>query len=357
MSIQARPWLDRVEPYRPGRHAASVLGSLASNESALGASPRVAEAVARAVADVARYPSPLADSLRGEIAAEHDVDPDQVLVGNGSDELIYLLAMAYLASGGHVVCADPAYRIDEISAHVVDARVTKVPLRDWEHDLETMASVPADIAYVVNPHNPTGTTRSRGDIERFVADADAELVVIDEAYVDFADEPDRLTAMSLAREGRAAVLRTFSKVHGLAGVRIGYLVAEREIIATLRKIRAPFSVGSLAQAAALAAVRDPGHRDGVRSHALRVRKDLVRVLEAAGHEVVPSAANFVLVVTPNEEEFVSTLAAGGVSVRPGSALGLPGTTRISVPTDEGLDLLARVLPPRTTSPVSPRTNL
>lgn len=344
MTLQARPWLDRIEPYRPGRHAASPLGSLASNESALGASPRVVEAVVRAVAEVSRYPSPLADTLRGEIAVRHDVDPDQVLVGNGSDELIYLLAMAYLAQGGRVVCADPAYRIDEISAHVVDAQVTKVPLRDYEHDLEAMASVAADIAYVVNPHNPTGTIRSRRDVERFVQAASAELVVVDEAYVDFADDPDGLTAMPLAREGRAAVLRTFSKVHGLAGVRIGYLVAAPEIIATLRKIRAPFSVGSLAQAAALAAVRDPGHRDAVRLHSLRVRKDMVSLLEAAGHEVVPSAANFVLVVTPNEEQFVSALAAGGVSVRPGSALGMPGTARISIPTDEGLELLARVLP-------------
>jgi histidinol-phosphate aminotransferase len=154
---------------------------MASNESALGASPAVVAAINNAARSVHRYPDPLAEELRKELAALHGVDVDQILVGNGSDELIYLLAWTYLAQGGRAVCADPAYRIDEISTMVVDAELVKVPLLDWAHDLEAMAQVDADIAYVVNPHNPTGTTRSMSDIKRFVVNSKARLVVVDEA--------------------------------------------------------------------------------------------------------------------------------------------------------------------------------
>ncbi|MFB6782676.1 histidinol-phosphate transaminase [Streptomyces sp. NPDC056352] len=341
--IEARPWLDRIQPYRPGRHATSADGSMASNESPLGASPAVAEAVAAAAVEAHLYPDPLALALREELACLHDVHPDQILLGNGSDELIFLLAWAYLAQGGHAVCADPAYRMDEISSQVVDAQLTKVPLRDWTHDLDTMAAIPADIAYVVNPHNPTGTVAGRGALERFVATARARLVVVDEAYIDFTDDPDATTALPLARRGQAVVLRTFSKVHGLAGLRVGYLIGNQEIVATLRKIRAPFSVSALAQAAALAAVRDPDHTDAVRRHTRDHRAALTDLISKAGYRVVPSQANFVLVQTPDEQRLIDRLAAHGITVRPGSSLGVPGTVRMSVPTAKGLDLVALAL--------------
>ncbi|HEX5511979.1 MAG TPA: histidinol-phosphate transaminase [Actinomycetales bacterium] len=343
--IAPRPWLDRIDPYRPGKHAANPEGSMASNESALGASPRVVEAVATAAVTAQHYPDPLANDLRTELAARHGVAPEQILVGNGSDELIYLLAWAFLAQGGHAVCADPPYRIDEISAHVVNAELTKVPLVDWAHDLDAMAEVDADIAYVVNPHNPTGTTRSLADIERFADTCRSRLVVVDEAYIDFADDPDAATAIPLARSGKAAVLRTFSKAYGLAGLRVGYLVGDSELLDTLRKIRAPFSVSSLAQAGALAGLRDEDHRRKVVSHTVESRRRVTDLFESAGYRTVPSQANFVLVQAPDEQALVSQLAEHGVSVRPGSSLGLPGTVRVSVPSDRGLELLQLALSP------------
>jgi histidinol-phosphate aminotransferase len=343
MTIAERPWLDRIQAYRPGQHATSPEGSMASNESPLGASPDVAAAIAGASAQVHHYPDSLAGELRAELAGLHCVSPDQVLVGNGSDELIFLLATAYLAHGGHAVCADPAYQIDRISTYAVNARLTQVPLRRWAHDLESMAGVDADIAYVVNPHNPTGTVRSLADIREFVAQSPAQLVVVDEAYIDFTEDPAMQSAMPLVEAGRVAVLRTFSKIHGLAGLRVGYLVAARDIIATLQKIRAPFSVGSLGQAAALATLRDPVHQRAVRDHTLRVRAELARFLEEARYTVIPSQANFVLVEVPDEKAFVARLLDHGVSVRPGSALGVPGTVRISVPSGRGLELLKHAL--------------
>ena len=342
MTPVARPWLEQIQPYGPGRHARTGDGSMASNESPIGASSLVATAVAEAAINVHRYPDPLADSLRHELARQHNVHPDQILVGNGSDELIFLLASAYLAHGGHAVAADPAYRIDEISTQVVNGRITKVPLKDWVHDLETMATVEADVAYIVNPHNPTGTAIRLTDIERFVATSRSDLVVIDEAYVDFTDEPGATTSIPLVGDGNVAVLRTFSKIHGLAGLRIGYLVAALPIIATLRKIRAPFSVGSLAQAGALAALGDTAHRSRIRSHTLVYREQLTRLLEKAGYTVVPSQANFVLVVA-NEDELTARLASHGISARSGRTLGIPGTVRISVPSSAGFAQLQAAL--------------
>lgn len=343
MSLIARPWLAQIDAYRPGRPAPSEHGSLASNESALGASNKVSAALSTAAQRVHRYPDPLADELRAEIAQMHDVDPDQILVGNGSDELIYLLAWAYLAQTGHAVCASPAYRIDEISTYVVGARLTRVPLSEWAHDLEAMAEVHADLAYVVNPHNPTGTARSRAEIAHFAENCRASLVVVDEAYIDFADDPALITSLPLLTTGRVAVLRTFSKAHGLAGLRVGYLVAPPTVIETLRKIRPPFSVGALAQAGAVAAARDAEHHARVRAHTLRNRRVLTRQFEDAGYRVVPSQANFILVQVPDEDSLVTCLGRHGVAVRAGSALGIPGTVRVSVPSDDGLDLIATAL--------------
>ena len=344
MRLTERPWLRQVEPYQPGRRAVASDGSMASNESAIGASPRVLEAVLTATGQVHRYPDPLADELRHELAKQHCVEPDQILVGNGSDELIYLLAWAFLAQTGTALCADPSYRIDEISTYVVGAKLIGVPLRDWTYDFGAMARVDADIAYLVNPHNPTGTTRTRHDIEDFVDHARAGLVVVDEAYVDFVDDPAMTTAIPLARAGRVVVLRTLSKAYGLAGLRIGYLVGPAKLVATLRRIRPPFSVGALAQAGALAAIRDLEHFATVRYKTQCYRAELVQIIEAAGYNSVPSQANFVLVQAPEEQALLTRLLDFGIYARPGSELGIPGTVRITVPSKRGLDLLQLALP-------------
>ncbi|HEY8457227.1 MAG TPA: histidinol-phosphate transaminase [Actinopolymorphaceae bacterium] len=343
MRVAPRPWLELVDAYVPGEHAADADGSLASNESFMGASPAVQDAVARAVRTAHRYPDPLATSLREELAVEHGVSAEQILVGNGSDELIYLLAWAFAAHGGRVVCADPCYRIDETSALVAGAKVTKVPLVDWCHDLEAMARHEGDIAYVVNPHNPTGTSVRRSELAAFVDSCRAKLPVIDEAYVDFADDPASTTAMPLAAAGKAVVLRTFSKLHGLAGLRVGYLVGPPDVIAVLRRIRAPFSVNALAQAAAMAALRDKAHRAAVHAVTVRNRSRLVQLLEAAGLVCLPSQANFVLAITPDEDGLLEELRRAGVSARPGSALGVAGAVRITVPTETGLQRIAAAL--------------
>lgn len=210
-----------------------------------------------------------------------------------------------------------------------------------------MARIAADIAYLVNPHNPTGTVRGRAEIEHFARASPTGLIVVDEAYVEFTDDPDATTCLPLVASGRVAELLTFSKIHGLAGLRVGYLIADPSIITTLRKIRAPFSVGTLAQAGALAALGDPGHAAQVRARTLRARAELTRLFEHVGYPVIPSQANFILVQAPDEHALVSRLAEHAIAVRPGTALGIPGTVRVSVPSQRGLRLLPSALRPTT----------
>lgn len=343
MTIPPRPWVAELDPYVPGRPAGSEDGSLASNESALGASPAVRAAIARAAARVHRYPDPLADEVRAAVAGELGVGPDSLLVGNGSDELVYLLVTAFAAMGGRTVCADPAYRIHDIVPRALGCQVTRVPLVNWVHDLETMAGIQAELAFVCNPHNPAGTAVSHGDIARFAAVSTAGLIVVDEAYIDFADDPRGTSAVDLVGLGNVVVLRTLSKLFGLAGLRIGYLVGPHDVVTTLQKIRPPFSVNSLAQAAAVAALGDLEHRARARAETLAARDATAALFEAAGYRTVPSQANFVLVLTPHADELAETLAQLGVSVRPGRALGVPGAVRVSVPSVSGLVLLERAL--------------
>ncbi|MFZ0168784.1 MAG: histidinol-phosphate transaminase [Candidatus Dormiibacterota bacterium] len=335
--------LDRLDPYIPGRPARSAAGSLASNEFPMGPSKLVCAAISRAAQEINRYPDPLASDLRTALGHEIGSDPNEILIGSGSDELIYLLVMAYGAAGGTAVCAAPPYRVHEIACLALGAHVTRVPMIEWFQDLEQMAEVEADLAFICNPHNPTGTAHSGDEIERFVRRSPARLVVVDEAYIDFADDPAAMTAFPFVASGRVAVLRTFSKIGGLAGVRLGYLVAAEAIVRTLRRIRPSFSVSSIAQAAGLAVLADGDYRRMVRDYTLGARDRLARLLRSHGLQSVPSQANFLLVITPDEIGLVRQLETEGINVRPGTTLGLRGTVRISTPSEEGFRMLERAL--------------
>jgi len=337
------PRFSHIASYIPGRKAPSEPGNLASNEFPLGPSPRVVSALASAAQDVHRYPDPLADELRVTLGDELKVDPGKVLVGNGSDELIYLLMMVFGGNRTTVVTADPPYQLHQLVPRIFGAHTIGVPLVDWRHDLSSMAKSTADVAIVCNPHNPTGTTVSRQGLEGFVAESLAKLVVIDEAYIDFADEPEQLSALAMADRGEVVLLRSLSKSFALAGLRIGFLVASLELVDVLRKIRPPFSVNSFAQVAAVAALKDVDHREMVRDFTRSMRGRLRELVESFGYECIPSQANFILVRTPDEARFCGGLWEQGVSVRAGRQLGIPGTARVSVPSEAGLRVLAEAL--------------
>jgi histidinol-phosphate aminotransferase len=230
------------------------------------------------------------------------------------------------------------------------AEVVKVPLKNDVHDLADMARIDADIAFVCNPHNPTGTAVSARAIDEFRAFTRAALIVVDEAYIEFADDPDETTAVPLVRDGNVAVLRTFSKYYGLAGARVGYLIATRELVTLLRSIRSPFSVGSLGQAAALAVLDDREFGTEMLREIQRNKLRTAELFAAAGYRPIPSQTNFMLVRCESAEaKLVDLLFEAGVSVRPGSQLGLPGAVRVTIPGREGLRLLESALAPLSTT--------
>jgi histidinol-phosphate aminotransferase len=346
--VPPRPEVAEISPYVPGRRPQGDQVNalrLASNENPLGPSPRAVAAARAALEGVHRYPDPRAGELRAAIARHHGLAADRVLVGNGSDEVLHLLAGVFLDRGRRAVVAGPPYGLHRIVARWAGAEVVEVPLRDFRHDLEAMvaASRPGDWIVVTNPHNPTGTAVSPTALRDLVlALPPGRLLLVDEAYVHFLDpewQPNLVELLS--RQPALVICRTFSKAYGLAGLRIGYALADPAIVELVERVRPPFNVGSAAQAAAAAALEDEGHV--ARSVAL-VREGRQRLLadcRRLGLEAIPSQANFVLV--RDEVGWASRLAEEGIFVRPGSTLGIPGWARVTVGTSEEMDRLVAAL--------------
>ena len=339
-----------IDPYVPGAVPPAVERALklASNENPFGPSPLAVEAARLALADVNRYPEAGAPTLRAKLAARHGVAPDQILVGAGSDETLYLLANTYLEPGRHAVMADPAYGIHRISARAAGATITQAPLRDGVHDLAAMADAARaawapGVLYVANPHNPTGTVVPAEALAALMDDVPPDwLVVVDEAYVDFMDASARCTALDLlGRHPGLVVTRTFSKAYGLAGMRVGYAVAAAEVLEPAGRIRPPFNVSTASLAAAAAARDDEVYLAQTVRDTLASRAALCAALDRLGLRHLPSQANFVLV--EDRDGWPAALAADAISVRPGANLGVPGWARISLPRQEDVDRVVDVI--------------
>ncbi len=360
MNVKPRSALAGIQAYQPGK-SASDLGApiktikLSSNENPLGASPRVAEAVAREVSDAHLYPEGSGKALREEIARRLEVEPDNVVLGCGSDEVIRLLAEAYLDPGDGCLFADTTFSQYSFVARIMAAREIVVPLNDGVHDLDAMAEAARRerprLCFVCNPNNPTGTYVRMRDVERFLDRVPSEtLVVFDEAYIEYADADDFPDSLNYLRAGRPLVsLRTFSKIHGLAGMRVGYGVAPSEVVDALQRIRPPFNVNRFAQAAALASLADPDHVQQSRELNIRERGRVGDALSQLGMRVLPSQSNFVFVESDVDGSLVyEALAGEGVFVRQGTAFGRPFGLRITIGTPEQndrlLSTLERVLP-------------
>ncbi len=337
------PGIEALRPYEAGKPIEELVREagvadaikLASNENPLGPSPLAVAALSRAAADVHFYPDAAAFRLRERLAAEHGVSIDEILHGNGSNELIDLLVRTFTTSEDHIVFAEPSFVVYRLAAMAHGVPFTAVPLRALTHDLEAMAAAVTPrtkLVFVVNPNNPTGTHVGREAVERFLRAVPPEVIVVfDEAYIDYADAPDFPDCIALRglRE-RLVSLRTFSKIHGLAGLRVGYAVATRQLVEYLFRVRQPFSVGSLGQVAATAALDDRAHV--ARSVALNAaeRPRLRAALAALGHPSAPSQANFLFfdVRRPGRGVY-DALLRRGVIVRP---IGGPTTLRVTVGT-------------------------
>ena len=326
----------------PEAIAGSEIAQLASNESPWGPHPAVAEAIARAAAAANRYPDPAATLLRRRIAERHEVEPATVALANGSCEILLAAALALGEPGAEIVYAWPSFSIYPYLAPLSGAREIRVPLAEGEaHDLEAMlAEVTAatQLVIVCNPNNPTSTHLPAARIAEFCARVpDHVTVLVDEAYVEFQLDDDPEATVDLRRQfPNLVLLRTFSKVYGLAGLRIGYALCSPKFRAAVDAVRQPFSVNAIAQSAAAEAIR---HSDDV---ATRVERNIVeRVtveegLRELGLETPDSQANFSWVALGDRDEaaIVAALAEDGIIVRPGSVLGGPGRIRVSYGTPE-----------------------
>ena len=354
MSLRTSPRLDAIPRYEPGLTTAQVLAEygleaavrLASNESPYPPLPEVEGVVMRGVEGLNRYPDPPARALRATLAERHGAAVDQVVIGNGSCELILLAGQALLDPGTTVIHASPSFALYPHLASAAGAEALAVPLRDDVHDLETMASLVDErtrLVVICNPNNPTGTFVAPERIEEFLAGiSDDVAVLVDEAYFDFVARPDAGRVMALARAvPNLLVTRTFSKAHGLCGLRVGYGVGSAAWVQALDRVRQPFNTNALAQAAALESLRHPA-RFAERTAALIAERSRVAGrLAELGIVAPPSEANFLLI--PAEPEWHERLLRAGVIVRDGSALGAPGTLRISIGLpDENDALLAAI---------------
>jgi histidinol-phosphate aminotransferase len=347
--LPLNPALKDVPLYQPGRpieEVARELGlppgdiiKLASNENPLGVSPKALAAMQKVIANLNFYPDGNAFYLKRRLAEKLRLKPENLILGNGSSELIEFVGHALMGPGTDVVMSQYSFVIYSMVAKLFAAHPIVVPARNYGHDLPAMlrAITPKTKAvFVANPNNPTGTLAERDEVLQFMEQIPSHvLLVMDEAYIEFLDLPlDLLPFIRRQEKPNLLLMRTFSKIFGLAGLRIGYGIAAPELIAALEKVRQPFNINSIAQAGALAALDDDEHHDKTRRNNTEGLKFLSDGFRAMGVEYVPSSANFILARVGEGARVFEQMQKLGVIVRPMGGYELPEWVRISVGTPE-----------------------
>jgi histidinol-phosphate aminotransferase len=328
------------EPGRPIEEVARELGlkpagiiKLASNENALGPSPKAVAAMRVALKTAHLYPDGNGFYLRRALAKKLGVEMENVILGCGSNEIIEFLYHTFVSPGDEVVVGERAFVIYSIMAKMFQAKCVSVPFRDEHtHDLNAMREAitgKTKLVFIANPNNPSGTRVSNAALDRFIRSLPAGVIcVLDEAYIEFLDDPPLSIRYAMRRN--VVALRTFSKIVGLAGLRIGYGVAQKDCIGLMQRVRQPFNVNAIAQAGALAALADAGHIRRTKTMTRRGLAYLYREFDRMGLEYVPSWANFVLVRVGDGGAVFRALQQHGVIVRPMAGYKLPEWIRVTV---------------------------
>ena len=341
------PYIESLRPYEPGRSIDEVrraygltnVAKLASNENPLGPSPLAIAAVRRQLGGLHLYPNGGLD-LRRTLAEQFDLKPENVIAGSGSEGIMSNIIRTFLCDDDEVLTTDAAFIGFQVLARSRGVRYRTVPYRDWHYDLPALAARITEktkIVYLANPNNPTGTIFTRQEFDSFYRHVpERVLIILDEAYFEYAKDNPRYPDSMHYRYDNVITLRTFSKIYGLAGIRIGYGFAHEELITNLLKVKLPFEPSTLAQAAGIGALADKEflHRSlELNARGLRLFTDAFRGM---GLEVVPSCANFVMLALPDAapaRDLTEALLREGVIVRPLGAFGLPQCIRVSTGTD------------------------
>lgn len=346
-----RPEILDIAPYVGGESTipgANRVIKLSSNEGAFGVPPGAAEAFRRAATEQHRYPDGSAAALRRALGRTHGLDPERIICGAGSDDMLIQLALAYGGPGTDLLMTEHGFSIYRIAGQYAGSRVVEVRERNLTTDVDALlaAVTPATRSvFIANPNNPTGTYIPAREVERLRAGLPPDvLLVLDAAYAEYVDAPDYEAGVALVDAGQNTVMtRTFSKVYGLGGARVGWCYAPSGIADVLNRIRSPFNVSVGAQAAAIAALEEPDWVERSRKHNTVARARLTHLLREAGITVVPSQCNFVLAdfgSTERADAALAFLRARGLIVRGVKGYRLPHCLRITIGTDEEVGLVA-----------------
>lgn len=340
-----KPGILDIAPYVGGKSAIAGVAEpmkLSSNENMLGAGEKARAAYEAAIRNIHVYPDGRATKLRNAVAETHGLEPERLIFGNGSDEVFALLNQTYLTAGDNIVTGQYGFLAYRISAKACEAEVKLAPEPNYKAEVDALlAQVDArtKIVYVSNPSNPTGSWNSGEEIRRLHAALPPHvLLVVDEAYAEYVAEPDWETAFPLARDAENIVVtRTFSKIHGLGGLRIGFGYAPLKVAEAVDRIRLPFNVSAPGLEAATAALSDRAHQEASRALVANWKPRLTQALRGFGLQVLPSAGNFVLVIFENPERATAAndyLNSKGIIVRPVGGYGLPQALRITIGTED-----------------------
>lgn len=357
----AAPALAELKPYIPGKPISELereMGithaiKLASNENPLGVSPRVAEAIAAAVPELVRYPDGGGFALRRALADRHGVELEAITLGNGSNDVLDLVARVFLYPGVEAIFSEHAFAVYPLSTQAVGATARVAPARAFGHNLEALrerVNERTRVVFIANPNNPTGTWLRAGELWVFIASLpDTVMVVVDEAYTEYVDDPEYPDATRWVHEfPNLIVTRTFSKAYGLAGLRLGYGISHPQVAELLNRVRQPFNTNSLAQVAALAALEDRAHLQRVVELNRAGMRQLTNGLASLGLEYIPSAGNFITVnLARGASSVYEALLRRGCIARPLANYGLPNHLRVSIGLPEEnarfLEALAEVM--------------
>lgn len=334
----------KLKPYSPGKPIEEVkreygitdIVKLASNENPLGPSPQAVEAMKQAVEEVRLYPDNDCFHLRRELAEHVGFSPEEIIVGRGSDEVIHMIGLAFIEPGDQVIVPDPCFTLYDSTTLLMDGEPVRVLLKDYRYDLPAMAEQVTDktkVVFIANPNNPTGTYVTQEETDALLQGLpDRVIVVFDEAYFEYVDCSDFPKTLEYVRAGRKViVLRTFSKIYALAGLRIGYGIASEESISYLNQVREPFNISSIAQAAARASLKDPEQVKRSRDCNAQGKKYLYAEFERLGLPYIPTHANFVSIDLLTDCRSVFTeLLKRGVIVRTGDIFGMPTHIRVTI---------------------------
>jgi histidinol-phosphate aminotransferase len=340
------PQIWDLKPYRPGKPIEEVerelgitdVAKLASNENPIGPSPRVLQAVAEEMQKVQLYPDADSYFLKRALGGHWGVEHDMLTVGNGSDEIIHFIGLAFLCPGDEAVISERSFVRYEAAATLNKAKIRWVPLRDYTYDLAAMRrqiDTNTKLVFISNPNNPTGTAVGRQALGELVANLPERVIVaIDEAYSDYVTMPDFPDTLSYVREGRNVfALRTFSKAYGLAGLRIGYGIARAELIKPVEMAREPFNANRIAQAAALAALSDQEHLRRVVAMNSEGVGYVAQECERLGLRYIPTQANFIMIDLGRDcRPVFEALLRAGIIVRTGDIFDMPTWIRVTIGT-------------------------